>query len=364
MKKIIYYISEYGFGHATRSIAIIRELLRNPEIHIEVVNEFALGFIRRSVLHKNVSYYSFSSDIGYILKDGSIEPNPKRQIHELNCFTNNLDKLVNSEVKRLSKYKVDLIISDISPIAFQVADRLGVPSIGISNFTWFTAFEGLVPSEYLYPLKEAYKKMDYYYALAGSNEVKWGRKENFHFDFYSRKVDQEEVKRIRSNLAREKKLVFIGFGMKMKIHDLQKLQIWNSPDTNFIVSSNLQIDHPNVFKIPHDYLETQNYIAACNLVITKAGWGTVGEAVFAGIPLLIIERDGMKEDENTIQYLKASNRAKTISWNNFKKYIYDSKSIGVNNIKCPDTLSFDNMIKKIDEILGIKGNIGRTTYLE
>jgi len=31
MKKVCYYISDYGFGHASRSVANIRELLRQPD---------------------------------------------------------------------------------------------------------------------------------------------------------------------------------------------------------------------------------------------------------------------------------------------------------------------------------------------
>lgn len=40
---------------------------------------------------------------------------------------------------------MDCIISDISPIAFEIADQLEVPSIGISNFTWYTAYKNIVP---------------------------------------------------------------------------------------------------------------------------------------------------------------------------------------------------------------------------
>lgn len=52
--------------------------------------------------------------------------------------------------------------------------------------------------------------------------------------------------------------------MKMDLNDLQNLPIWNIPNIHFIVSSNLNIDHPNVSIIEKDYIETQNYIAACD----------------------------------------------------------------------------------------------------
>ena len=53
---------------------------------------------------------------------------------------------------------MDCIISDISPIAFEIADQLEVPSIGISNFTWYTAYKNIVPDSSLQVFKNMYKK--------------------------------------------------------------------------------------------------------------------------------------------------------------------------------------------------------------
>lgn len=49
MKKIAYYISEYGFGHATRSIAVIKRLCEKNEIRIIVSNAFAYEFLNQSL---------------------------------------------------------------------------------------------------------------------------------------------------------------------------------------------------------------------------------------------------------------------------------------------------------------------------
>jgi UDP-N-acetylglucosamine:LPS N-acetylglucosamine transferase len=48
---------------------------------------------------------------------------------------------------------------------------------------------------------------------------------------------------------------------------------------------------------------TQDYILACNYVITKAGWGTVSECICAQKPMLMIRRDKIKEDYNTLNLL-------------------------------------------------------------
>lgn len=327
MKKIVYYVSEYGFGHAARSIALIRELLNhNEDFHIEVVNQYASEFLKASLPNANVTQYMLSTDIGYVLREGSVLPDQDRQIVEIEGYITSFYSLVESEINRLSEKKIDLILSDISPLAFEVANCLGVPSIGISNFTWFTAFLDLVSLELIAPLRSSYEKMDYFFALVGNNEQ--NIKATQQFGFYSRRVDQNELDNIRSKIGINKKLVFLGLGMKMDLNELQNLPIWNSPNIHFIASSNLNIDHPNVSIIEKDYIETQNYIAACDLVITKAGWGTVAESVVAGVPLLIIEREGMKEDQNTIDYLLENNLGRTISIKEFERLVLDDECFG------------------------------------
>lgn len=320
MKKIVYYISEYGFGHATRSIAIIRKLISMyPNIQIEIVNEYAHQFIKESLPYRNISFYKYSTDIGYSLKEESVQPDLAKQESELRKYLKNIRGMIALEKTRLEHKNIDLIISDISPVAFEVANQLGVISVGITNFTWYTAFQKLVPQELLEQLRSYYEKMDYFFKLAGCNEPEWSRIYSQQFGFYSREINMDEANYIRRSAGLKNQVVFLGLGMKVDLHQLQQYQLWRNPNTHYIVSSNINITLPNVTKIPKDYQETQNYIAACDLVITKAGWGTVGEAVIAGTPLLIIRRDGFTEDENTIHYLVKHNLAQTISWYDFQK---------------------------------------------
>ncbi|WP_419955155.1 glycosyltransferase [Neobacillus niacini] len=126
-----------------------------------------------------------------------------------------------------------------------------------------------------------------------------------NYGFYSREIDLKEVQRIRGsvNPLRDKKIVFLGLGMKIGVDSLEQLPIWNSPNCVFLVSANVQVNHKNVYQIPTDYLESQNYIASSDLVISKAGWGMIGEANSANVPLLILNRPSMQEDQNTIEYL-------------------------------------------------------------
>lgn len=327
MKTIAYYISDYGYGHASRSIAIIRNILNEPNIRIIVCHSYALAFLKESLNSNCVTYRNIKTDIGYFLEENSINPDRIRILQEYKNFLSNWDGRRNQEEKFLQINNVDLVISDISPLPFGVAERLGKPAIGISNFSWYTAYQGLIDDKELEPFKEAYTKMTSFFSLAGSKE-NWNVQVN-RYGFFSREIDVQEVQRIReyANPKGNLKVVFLGLGMKIDEVSLNELPIWDSPNCVFLVSSNVQVYRTNVIRIPQSYLETQNFIAASDLVISKAGWGIIGEAIAANVPLLILDRSSMKEDQNTIDYLKQHYVCETIDWNTFKTYQVDEALI-------------------------------------
>jgi uncharacterized protein (TIGR00661 family) len=323
VKTIAYYISEYGYGHATRSIAIIRKILtRDSSVKIIICHSFAMDFIKRSLNSDRVQFRDIKTDIGYFLKNNSIEPDAKRMTSEYKHFIREMDKMIEQEEKFLLSHQIDLVISDISPLPFGAANHLQIPSIGISNFTWYTAYQGIIDEELLGVFRDSYQKMNYFFALAGSNEMVSEKTKVFHYGFFSREIEPAEVRRITKeiNPDQNKKVVFVGLGMKIGDLKLEDLPLWDSDNTVFIVSSNVQINRENVFKIPEEYTESQNYVAASNLIISKAGWGIIGEAIVNHVPFLIIERQSMKEDQNTINYVNEVYNSNKISWEQFRDF--------------------------------------------
>lgn len=324
MKTIAYYISDYGFGHAARSIALIRHLLAmEEEVRFIISHSFALHFLQESFKGENrVAFRTIATDIGYVLRKDSIEPDIEKLNDEYKNYLQKWIYLIEQDKEFFQVNRVDLVISDISAFPFEAASSLGIPSIGISNFTWVTGYQGLISDSFLEPLKKAYKKMTYFFSLAGSNEPVWGMKEVKHFNFFARNIDDNEVDRIRKllNPTGKKLIVFFGLGMKSDIEILEQLPIWDSPNCIFIVSSNIQVKRANVFSIPKDYSESQHYIAAADLVISKPGWGIVSEAICARKPLLILDRQTMKEDQNTISFLKENQLCETITWDQLRQF--------------------------------------------
>ncbi|WP_340597887.1 glycosyltransferase family protein [Priestia megaterium] len=325
MKTIAYYISDYGYGHATRSTAIIRELLkRNENVKIIICHSFALSFLQQSFKHEpRIAFRKVVTDVGYVLQENSLEPDAKLLSNNVSSYASEFSTKLDQEIQFMKEKNISFVISDISPLGISSAAALNIPSLGLSNFTWYTAYQGLIEEQLLSFLHKQYKQMTYYFSLACSNEPHWGIEENQSFGFYSRYIDNHEVQRIRKEIdpAGESHIIYFGLGMKVNIGTLSELAIWRSPNCKFIVSSNVNVNYPNVYHIPTNAVETQYYVAAADLVLTKAGWGTVSEAVCAGVPLLITNRSSMKEDRHTIDYLVRHQLCDIIEWKELESLV-------------------------------------------
>ncbi|MBM7618574.1 uncharacterized protein (TIGR00661 family) [Bacillus tianshenii] len=321
-KTIAFYISDYGYGHASRSIAIIRELLkREDQICIIVCHSFALTFMKASLLEDRVRFREIETDVGYVLQKCTIYPDYEAVSKKMDNFINDFPGRSLKESEFLKNEKVDLLITDISPLPLYAASLLGIPTIGISNFTWYTAYHGLVPAKQLKWLRKQYQLVDYFFHLGASRELNWGRKQNIAFLFFAREIDTMEVQRIRKSIPVGKQVVFIGLGMKVDNLVEKDFPIWDSPNCHFIVSSNMKIKKTNVTVVPRNYIESQNYLAATDLIISKPGWGTISEALLAKKPLILLDRKDMQEDQVTITFLKELNRCSTIQWEELKRLI-------------------------------------------
>ena len=72
MKKIIYYVTDHGLGHATRSVALIREL-QKYNLEIIVRNSNAKHFLKNSLEHTRI--VSDKTDVGPLIKNDGISIN-------------------------------------------------------------------------------------------------------------------------------------------------------------------------------------------------------------------------------------------------------------------------------------------------
>jgi hypothetical protein len=132
---VVFYISGHGFGHAVRQIAILNALAQaRPELRLVVRTSVARWLFTRS-LRRTIEVQEAVVDIGAVQRT-SVDVDVPETVRQALAFHRDLDARGDAEARVLAALGARLVVSDIPAIPFVAAARVGVPAIGISNFTW------------------------------------------------------------------------------------------------------------------------------------------------------------------------------------------------------------------------------------
>lgn len=292
MVKIRYYISDHGLGHASRSVAIIKELVNIPGVRV-----FARNFSGRKLLvhsfSKGVGITQKQNDFGVINKNNSLSTDKELTYSKLKEWRSTWEYFIAEEKRFCKGNKVDLIVSDISPQPFILAEELGIPSIAVTNFTWHCIYSDLYGKndEFVNDVKDAYLHASKSIILPFEQDI-MPLKNQKKTGLVCRKTENSR-KDIRKKLGLSETdfVVFISMGFSME--SIPSFNAKNLPEGLKIVSSFI----PNAIKVPESFHNYQDIIAASDLVVCKSGYSTVAEAISSRVPIIVTVRVGFVDDE-------------------------------------------------------------------
>lgn len=311
---IAIYISSHGFGHKTRCLSIIENILKVSKYNLYIVCDKRQNNFSRIYLEKykeRIIYKDLVTDVGLVNKKNSLEVDKFLLRQQLDKFTLFWSDIVNEEYDFLKNLNIKCIVSDISPIGTLVGNKLQLPIVLITNFTWVEQYEYIgIDESIINKYRQAYSyvnKFIKYDLCSPINSVNC--KDINKVGFTCRDINLDKVEKIKQQYG---KSITITCG---KSANLNNINIKNFKGTIF-TTSGIEItceDECNVVNLPIDTLDTQNYIAASDMVISKAGWGTIAEGIIGHTNLVLIERPSAKEDSFNIEELKKRNLAISIN---------------------------------------------------
>jgi len=286
--RICFYTSDFGYGHAARDIALIRELQETLHAEVVVRTGSPAEFMSRSLPGAEV--VQGPNDPGVVMDGAAVDR--ERTLAAVEQWLSSWEGYIASEKAFLHDRRIDLILSDIAPQPFLAAEDLGLPSLGISNFTWHLIYTHLFgETEWIDRMAEAYR------AASGAllfplHEPMMVFRDRREVGLVARAVtrDRAEI----PGLPPGRPLVYIGGGQSLDPAAFRGIRTALSGCTLLVPS---WTDIPGAVRIPPGETETQDWIAACDLVISKPGYSTISEAIQAGVPMALFRREGFAEDE-------------------------------------------------------------------
>ncbi len=310
---ILYYITSHGYGHAVRSAAVCNALFETVGVcTIDIstnVNTDTNGFqltIRTDVpqsffkeeLQFPHNWRVGGFDVGCLQSDG-VSVLIEETLAAYRDISVNNKLRVDDEARRCRDNKVDCVVGDITPFAFDVADRAGIPSVAISNFTWHDIYSQYVErfpeySAMLAEMADQYRKASIALTLYPSSPMPvFDRKKPMPI-LGRRGVNRRDEICRYFGIDRAKRLgvIYVGnFGLGgIDWGRLERFIGWE-----FVGVYPLPGGPKNYHVVLKEQFRYQDLPASADAVIAKMGYGVFSESISNGIPLVYLPRDDFAE---------------------------------------------------------------------
>jgi len=140
------YISGHGYGHLAQVAPVLVALLRrHPDVRLLLRTELDEAIIRR-FLPLPFRLLSGSVDVGVIQRHAVLEDIPAT-IAAAQRFFATWDARIAAEVRLMRGHHPSMVLSDISPLAFPLARRLGVPAVALGTLDWHAVYSAFMADD-------------------------------------------------------------------------------------------------------------------------------------------------------------------------------------------------------------------------
>jgi len=311
--RILFAITGHGYGHATRSLAVAREIqLRYPETSItystSVSREFLVlsgaGLISATGSPAEL-YRPQDYEPGTVERSCfEVDPDATRQAYR--SFAAERESRIAREAEFLREGRYTGVISDIAAVPIAAAARVGIPAIAISNFTWDWILDPLLrddPALVHFPgiLAGDYGKAGIYLRLPlHPREHPFRRAIDLPLVGRPSRRSAAEIRRslgLENHGGRFLVLVAIG---GLRAGSWPPVLVEGCREMMFLVVGDLPLRFSSgQSRILPDRLEPglgfTDLVRAVDAVVGKTGYGICSECAVNGTPLVGVERLGFAE---------------------------------------------------------------------
>ncbi len=297
---IAFFISPHGFGHAARACAVMETLYQlDARIRFEIFTRAPRWFFDVS-LKLPFTYHELLTDIG-LVQNTPLEEDLPATIFRLGQFLPfSVDRL-DPIARQLADLDCKLAVCDISPLGISAAHAAGIPAVLIENFTWDWIYTGYLEKEprfesYIRAFSQIFESADAHIQTAPvCNPVPEASLLTNPVSRQARYSREEIRARLKIPPAAPTMLVSMG-GFELKYNFLDCLV--RCENVFFIIpggSDRAELKN-NLALLPHhsDYYHP-DLVTASDAIISKAGYSTISEAFYAGIPYGYVSRAQFRE---------------------------------------------------------------------
>lgn len=322
---VAFCISGHGFGHASRQVEVINALgALCPSLPLTLYTVASRWLLDRTI-RVPATIVELACDTGAVQRD-SLELDIPATLAAAAGFEQEAD----AAAVRLARHFVDratrVVVCDVPAMPCSAAALAGIPAIALSNFTWDWIYDDFTTDHPGYDALSGKLRVRYAEAAAA-----WRLPMAGGFDGFSTVLDMpwiarrssrdpSDTRRVLGIADEHRPLVLLSFGG-------YGVSGWNlgrhtGAPYRLVISGGASSDPAGLpsdaLEIPRDWLQAQglryeDLVAACDVVVSKPGYGIVSECVANQTALLYTDRGRFREYDVMVEAMPRVLRARHIT---------------------------------------------------
>lgn len=296
------YVSGHGFGHATRTAEVLRAVRQEaPDLPLAVVTSAPEALFRES-LSGPFTYRRLPTDVG-LAQRGALAIDEAETLARWRAFEAERPALVEAEARWLREVGVEAVLADVPPLAFEAAEKAGVPGVGLTNFSWDWIYGHFARrnagfAEAARSAASAYARAELLLELPFAGDLgAFPRREPIPMVARRPRRPREETRRLLGLGGGP--VVLVSFG-GLGLPGFAPRVLAGLREFRFVLGAGEDDLPANVRAVSRQGLAAlglayRDVIAAADAVVTKPGYGTVTDCIAAGVRLVYTDRGDFPE---------------------------------------------------------------------
>jgi hypothetical protein len=306
LSSILYYVTGHGFGHGVRSQQVLQALkARRPELDIHVRTTAPPWLFADPP--GTARYSRAALDVGILQADG-LEMDIDATLEACRELIGAAPRIVERELAFIRAHGIRLIVSDIPPLACEIAARGSLPSVAVTNFTWDTIYRTYLSAYAVFrpaveQMTEWYSKATLALALPYPCEMRaFSSMKTIPWIARTSKLTKEQA-RSDFDLPESATIVLISFG-GLGLERLPWDRLEQLKDFLFVATGKACVSDGNMIGLPDTQIHYEDLIRAADAIVTKPGYGIVADAIAHRVPILYTDRGDFAEYPRLVEALR------------------------------------------------------------
>ncbi|MFM8526332.1 MAG: hypothetical protein ACKOCM_12045 [Cyanobacteriota bacterium] len=288
--------SAHGFGHGSRTAAVLTELaIRRPNWRLVLSTALPEAFLRLAYGTLPIEHRCCRWDVGVIQAD-ALGCDPEATLVALNTLRGALPALVEREALWLEQQMEPvLVLADVPPAAARLAERIRAPLVWLASFGWEAIYRPMGEAFQVWAeeAETLYRRGDRLISCPLAMPINWSvPRQNVGLTAGRPRHTLADLRRRLELPTERERCVLISFGGLGLAVPQELFRRW--PNHVFIEPEPALEGVTNGRRLPHD-LRPLDLMPLCGRLITKPGYSSFCEAMSQGLAIHAVHRDGFAE---------------------------------------------------------------------